>query len=449
MSSTTHLPPGAVSSLRSTRWLVVWALAAEVFLFTYGRNSFGPYASPVALLLCAAVACAGTYRYVRGAAWPPAGAVAPAGARRGALVLAWVLGLLMCFFTWRDMLRAFLVDINSSDIIPALSIYTKRFLAGEKVYTPFTAELGYYALPTYLPGTWFPYVLPEMLHLDYRWMSGLLLLVGLGAYSAVVLRLRQSFWLTFGLGWLPFFLVYTILITAPSTVGYTVEMMIVGYYLVLAAGLLLPSRGLRVVGLILILLSRYSLVLWLPLYLGLLFFQSRREALLTVGLVGLGVVGLYVVPFMSQDWGMFLRVINAYTDTAVGEWRHLNDDGLPYHLYNGIGMGAFFYRYGRGELLDSIVLLKRVHLLLLLTVVVGAALLYWRQARPRTDYRLFALLTLKLYLAVFYAFIQVPYDYLAFVGMFCSLPLVLMLFGVRPVGSPVLGPEAAAPMVDY
>ncbi|GAA3935281.1 hypothetical protein GCM10022406_19560 [Hymenobacter algoricola] len=46
---------------------------------------------------------------------------------------------------------------------------------------------------------------------------------------------------------------------------------------------------------------------------------------------------------------------------------------------------------------------------------------------PRTDDWVFAIIVLKLYLATFYVFLQVPYAYLASVSIFASLFLVLLV----------------------
>lgn len=415
--------------------LVYCLLLAEALLFTYARGKLGPYASAVALLGCSVAACAAAHGYLRHRAWPRH---EPAGRPRqyGAIALACGLGVAVCGLRWHKILGEFEVQISNSDIIPSLSIYTRRWLAGEEVYRSFASEIGYELFPTYLPATWGPYVVPQMLGFDYRWMSGALLLLGFGAYEVLVGRLRRSRARTFGLAVLPFGLLYAVLRTEPSVVGNTVEMMIVGYYLLLVAGVLLPGRAVRIAGLTLCLLSRFSLVFWVPLYLGLLFFQaSRREALLTAAWVAAGVGALYVAPFLAHNWLLLAEAQRAYTGAALAEWQHLNDQGLPYHLYNGVGLGNFFYRFAPGPLLARIALLKQVQLALLLALVGGAAALYWRQRQPRTDYRLFAVLVLKLYLAVFYAFVQVPYAYLAVVGIFLSLYLVLVVDGAEPPAS--------------
>jgi hypothetical protein len=261
-------------------------------------------------------------------------------------------------------------------------------------------------------------------------MSSFVLLLGVLAYLVVVVRLRRSALVTFGLSALPLWFTYSILDTIPDIFSLTVEPMIVGYYLLLVAGVLLPSRPLLVVALLLCLLSRYSLVFWVPLYVGLLYFnESRRWAWALTGLAAAGVLALYVVPILSHDWGLFLRVQKVYTETTLGEWHHLNPAGKPVHLYNGIGLTNFFYRFAPGELLARLALAKLVHLAAVLAIVGGAALVYWRQRVPRTHYRLYAVIVLKLYLTTFYALLQVPYAYLAVVGFFTSFYLAVIAVG--------------------
>jgi hypothetical protein len=408
-------------------------LLAEALLFTWARGELGYYASPVLLLGCSLAACAVAYAYLRGRTWPTQ-PVAGRPAALGAIWLAGAVGLALTVRPWYKTLRDTEIQISHSDIIPSVYIYTQRLLAGEVIYRPFDAEIGYPLFPTYLPGTWGPYVLPQALGFDYRWLTGGLLLLGIGAYVRVVARLRLTGVRSFILALLPFGLVWAVLRTDDSIVGNTIEMMIVGYYFVLVAGVLLPGRTWRIVGLLLCLLSRFSLVLWVPLYLGLLWFRaSRREALLTAAGVAVGVLALYVVPFLAHDWSLLGKAQQTYTNAALGEWQHLNDEGLPAHLYNGIGLANFFYRFAPGDLLARVTLVKQVQAALLLAVTAGLALLYWRQRPPRMDYRLFAVLALKFYLAVFYAFVQVPYAYLALVGIALSVWLVVLVAGAQEV----------------
>ncbi len=416
---------------RFGRWRVVptdiyLLLAGEFFLFTLGRGAFGPYASAIVLYLCSLGACVGLYKLTRHRGWPPPRLEAGASSSRWAVAAAVAVGLWLCVPPYIDAIRTTLPQ-DQSDIIMALTVYPQRWLAGQEVYRPLTAELGYFALPTYLPATWFPFVVPELLHLDYRWMSGAIFAVGIAVYLYSVYRQRQPARRAFALALLPFGLLYAVMMTEPGVVGWTVELMIAGYYLLLVASILQRSYWGQAAMLIICLLSRFSLVFWVPLHLALLFFQgSRRVALGAAGAVAAGVLLLYVVPFLSHDWGMFMQVQHSYTDVALNEWRHLNAQGRPLHLYNGIGLGNFFYRHGGGSLLSRLHSLQTVHIALLLIIVAGGAWLYWRQRAPRTDYRVYSVLVLKVYLTTFYAFVQVPYAYLACVGLFLSLFLALI-----------------------
>ena len=422
--------------VRSGKWRVAPAdiyllLAAEGFLFTLGRHAFGPYASAVVLYLCSIAACVGIYLLTRHSTWPPSrlGAATALGlpAQRWAMAAGLGLGLWLCLPQYIDAIRTTVAQ-DHSDIVMALTVYPQRWLAGETVYKPLSAELGYFALPTYLPATWFPFVVPELLHIDYRWMSGAVFLIGVGVYLGMVYRQQQPARRTLALAFLPFGLLYSVVATEPGLIGWTVELLIVGYYLLLVAAILQPSYWGQAVMLTLCLLSRFSLVFWVPLHLALLFFQgSRRLALGIAGAVAAGVLLLYVVPFLSHDWSMFMQVQHSYTDVALGEWKHLNEQGRPLHLYNGIGFGNFFYRNMHGPLLSRLHALQTVHVTLLLVIVAAAAFIYWRQTGPRTDYRVYSILVLKVYLTTFYAFLQVPYAYLASVGLFLSLFLVFIV----------------------
>ncbi|HEX8328675.1 MAG TPA: hypothetical protein VF629_14125 [Hymenobacter sp.] len=418
-------------------------LGGEFFLFTLGRSAFGPYASAVVLYLCSLGACVGLYKLTRHRAWPASRPQSEGGTSQGwAMAAALGLGLWLSVPPYVDAIRT-TVPQDHSDILMALTVYPQRWLAGQEVYVPLTAELGYFALPTYLPGTWFPFVVPELLQIDYRWVPGAVLGVALAVYFRLLYRQRLTARQLFALTLLPFALLYSVMITEPGVVGWTVELMIVGYYLLLVASILSPSYWGLAVMLILCLLSRFSLVFWVPLHLALLFFQqSRRVALGVTAAVAVGILVLYVVPFLSHDWGMFMRVQAAYTEVGLNEWNHLNAAGRPMHLFNGIGLGNFFYHHMHGPLLERLQALKTVQVTLLLLTVAGSAWLYWRQQAPRTDYRVFSVIVLKAYLTTFYAFVQVPYAYLATVGLFLSLYLAFIAarFGALPATDAPSGP---------
>lgn len=428
------------------RGLLYLLLLAELLLFTWFRGVLGPYSNPVVLYGLAVAICALLYRHIRHAA-PPAAATPQRQPFRGAAVLAASGAGVWISTAWvRKIMRELPVEVNSSDIIPSVQVYARRWLAGQEIYRPLTPELHRFMAPTYLPATWFPFVLPEWLGFDYRWLAWAALLgLGAGGYLLVLLLgpRRRAWPATLLLAAVPFLSIFSLLRTEESLVGQTVEGLIIGYYALLVAGILRRWGGLEALGLVLCLLSRYALVFWVPLYLGLVYFQdSRRRALRLAGAVLAGVLGLYVLPYLARDWTVFAQVQDYYTAAAVSEWQRRGPGGLPYHLANGVGFAPYFYRFAPGPVLHKIQLLKAVQAALLLLVTAGAAGLYWRQRAPRTNYRLYAVLVLKLYLATFYAFVQVPYAYLAAVGVFLSAFLVLVVEEGAPVTLRLMRKEA-------
>lgn len=430
------------SSSRNGLQYVVYALfVAELVLFNWQRNCFGPYASPVILYLLAIALVLSTLSFARGRRWElapplPNGPIATWGPAAWQRLLAVATGAVAGGWYNTNLVKreiwSYRPILEFADIIPALQAYARRWLNGSEIYTPLTWELGYFELPTYLPAMWFPFILAERLGFDYRLVAWGIFLLGVLLYDYLVWRLRQPWPQTLALAALPFVVFYALITTQWAYVGITVEYMILGYYTLLVVGILLRFWPLQALALLLCVLSRYSLVFWVPLYLGLMFFyDSKKNALLVAGTVLVGVVALYIVPYLSHNWGLFMEVQRSYTDAAVFEWKHVDSLGVPLHPFNGLGLASFFYTYAPGSLYEKIGLLKTVHVALLLTVVAVAAVVYVRQRTRRTDYRVYLVAILKLYLATFYAFLQVPYPYLATLGLFMSVFMVLITVGLR------------------
>ncbi len=208
--------------------------------------------------------------------------------------------------------------------------------------------------------------------------------------------------------------------------GTTVETMVAGYYILLMVSQNQKSPLLKGLGIVLCLLSRFSLVLWLPLWFLVEWVSGdRRQAIIAAATILAGVLIIYVIPFMSQDWGMFFRVFPSYDKAALGEWQHLNGAGKPYHLYAGNGMAYLFYeKLGHLDLVLRIKALKTTHLLLSLLAVVACGLFYFLKRAKYEHYAIFLLASFKIYLTFFLQFIQVPYTYIIMVGCFVSLAVV-------------------------
>ncbi|WP_149867258.1 hypothetical protein [Solirubrum puertoriconensis] len=313
-----------------------------------------------------------------------------------------------------------------SDIVPALQVYTSRFLTGQSVYTEITLA-GYRFLPNYPPFQWLPFVPAELLGIDYRWFAMGAWWAGLALYQWQLarLRLRWPEWLLKAV--LPLLVLHFMVLTERQVVAFTVESLIFGYYALLAVALLQRSVALRASALVLCVLSRYSLALWLPLYALLLWHENPRQAWRTVLLAVVLAVVIFV-PFLWHDPTIFFRAQLENYNITLDEWQnHIEDTlhGWPRHVFTGVGLAPWWYR-GAEAAPNSISQLQIVHF----TVCAAVPLLFglwWWPRRERLDSRIVAVLSLKAYLVVFYAFLIVPYVYLAVLSLVWSWFVVLAL----------------------
>lgn len=351
-------------------------------------------------------------------------------------MLPWLVAGLAALITTIQMARVIAaspIDIRASDIIPALQVYVERLLTGEPVYR--VIDFGYQFFPPYLPAHWVPFVVAEIGGLDYRWLAYGGFVIGSGFYVQRLAALRLPLVEEILKAGLPFAVAFSIMGAAANLFGQTVELLIVGYYYLLAAAIF--NRGVvwRGIAIGLALLSRYVLAPWLPLFLGLVAYgEGRRRALLIVGLVTAAVVALYVVPFLAADWSIFVRGQEAYWAVALGEWQHFATPGVTHHVHNGLGFAVYVYELVPGDLAARINLSRLIHVVASLAIVALVALVYARST-PRIDHRLYALLTLKLSVATFYFFIQVPYAYLVSLSVLLSVFVLLFVSLPPPQGS--------------
>ena len=397
-------------------------------LQTSHRNYFGPWNSPLLWLLAGLLAsAAAAFLLFRspGSTTDPA----PGGQRTAgiAAAIAFLAGGLFCGNLLAEIFTQYPVGPEHSDIIPSLQRYVRRLLAGETVYAPLQFPT-WTVLPTYFPVMWLPYTFSEVLGIDYRWTAyGVFLLasalyllrVWRGGAGTVTLTLKTT---------LPFVYLYVFAIYRPEYFGYAVELMPAGLYLILALTVFRKSPWLMALGIGLCLLSRYALSFWLPVYLILVWSERSFKTAFQTGLGVLALVlALYVLPFLSKDWSILTDGLAYYQTTAEGQWHPQGwqaEGEPPAHLFRGLSFAPWFYDNETLEIGYRLSRNKKFHLALSL----GAALLllvgyFWLRRKRSFNPRLYALVGLKFYLTVFYAWLYVPFAYLYMVP--CLLTLVL------------------------
>ena len=171
------------------------------------------------------------------------------------------------------------VSIESSDIIPSIQIMCKRLLTGKYPYDLFY-DFGFPQMPTYLPMQWMPFTIAELLHIDYRWIP-----YTAWCIAAVWLCVRgiktQSPLLKSIIPLVIFASNYVLFSSSnKGIVEASIELLISAYYIMFISGLNQKNGILQGLIISFCLLSRYSLVLWMPLYCFILFVTKKPKTII-------------------------------------------------------------------------------------------------------------------------------------------------------------------------
>lgn len=338
------------------------------------------------------------------------------------MILLLITGLVILGIQNHGLFSSHAINFRSSDIIPLIQVMCKRLLHGQFAYS-LVNDFGYPLRATYLPAQWMPFTIAELLHKDYRWVT-----YGVWCIAGIWLCVRSikisSPMLRAIIPLLVFASYYVLQSNNIGIVEITVELLISAYYMILIMGFNQNNGILQGIIISLCLLSRYSLVLWLPLYCFILFVTNNRKQLymaVTTSLVIITV--LYVIPFLSKDWTIFYKGYKYYDSSAYFEWTKLNDKGKPSQLFVGTGYAYYFYtRFPNLDVMSRIKLLQRTHLVCSVLVTILMGIWFWFK-KEKINYKIFMISSFKIYLAVFLFLIQVPYEYLMIVGNFVSIAI--------------------------
>ncbi len=321
-----------------------------------------------------------------------------------------------------------LIDATQSDIIPQIRTMLGWLVEGVFPYQPII-DWGYELFPTYLPLTWLPFSIPELLSMDYRIFA--ILILGMGYFFICQQNQKHLIGLLLSAVFL-YLLLKRISEFEDTILGYSIESMIAGFYLLFIASWKSTNKVLLASALVLCLLSRYSLVVWLPVYFIFLWKKQNFTFSFKTGLWTLvGVILIYIIPFWSQDTSIYQRGLNHHAKAAINEWKGQpwqEDPTKPYSLYKGFGKAYKFFEKPDLTLEERLNKLQKVHLSLLIgSVLIFSLILYFLYNYLFAPI-LFLLGSFKVYLALFYHFVQIPYSYLFLVLLILNIPILINLF---------------------
>lgn len=340
-------------------------------------------------------------------------------------------------WTLSGLFHSLPIDFNKnpaetgSDVIPNVMSYVKRTINGEFPYQPIRGEHWTYELmPTYLTMTWLPYLPAEIFHFDYRWIPVIALSICLVVYYRQNNQLKNNpllFWIAFIV---PILFIYFYTRFNKEEIKLTVEGLVAAYYFLLAFSLAKKRLSLIIVMVLLCILSRFSLLFWLPLLVIVVFQECGIKSVVkSISICIVGVLLLYGL-FLIKDPNIFFKAVKYYDIATIGEWKiagWLKEKGgkYPYSLSRGTGWAIWFYDYLGGTLEHKIAVLKKVQIVLVISTTI---LLCWYYLKHKTkmDGFLYALAGLKISLIIFYSFVQIPYTYLYVLPVLLNLPILML-----------------------
>ena len=318
-----------------------------------------------------------------------------------------------------------------SDVIPQVMYFVKRFVAFEFPYNPIPIpEASYTLTPTYLPLQWLPYIAAELLGFDYRFIPVIIMVLALSLFTRSILRSELTQLLKFILSFMPLVFICFYYHTMNEVVDRTLEVLIASYYILLCLAIVNHKKYvLLIVSLIICLLSRYSLLFWLPGFAMLYFynFGAKKSIRILLGVVA-GILLIYG-PFVLKQGDIFIKGYNYYTQASLSEWKIQDGQVIksyPPHLGLGLGLAVFVYKWGPIEIADKIDLIKNLHIYINLFVIICLSIYYY-QNRDRLNFSLFAVFSLKISLSFFYGFIIIPYNYIYIVPMMMNFVIIYLV----------------------
>jgi hypothetical protein len=340
------------------------------------------------------------------------------------LIAAAIAGGITILNLVKAVLRVIPVALQHSDIIPLLQKMVSNFLQGKPVYKNFN-DFGYDLFPTYLPAQWMPFLIAEKWKTDYRMTATILLLSALAFVFYKIIKSNLIFVEKLGIILLIRGFIATFLLNDGFTVAVSIEQMIMGYYIFLCTVLATSTNPfLRGAALTLCLLSRFSFLFWLPMYLFCVFLSEGRKPIFKIiATISIAVLILYV-PHLLKDPYIFLKAQAAYSGAAVGEWGRAD---APPHLVNGLGLATHFNFLLGGTTEMKIKILQITNVLLSISVS-GLLGMFFAKNKLQLNVPIFNIASLKILMTIFYSFIQVPYSYLFYVPIGITLLLLFAVF---------------------
>ncbi|HUR31074.1 MAG TPA: hypothetical protein VMZ69_06550 [Saprospiraceae bacterium] len=326
-------------------------------------------------------------------------------------------GLISVLIAYEELRKAFVKysePSNWSDVLTQVRVLYERFSHGEFPYDYIRIWDSYDLAPVYMPLQWLPAGFAVAFEIDLRWIGFGFFAIAVAVYgwklasqngtiiSRVISLLLPSLPLWAYIRW------------GEIDLMVSFEIVVGAYYLILATGLLSKRLWLVTFGIILCVLSRYTLVFWLPLFALNLFYDAGLKKTLWVwGSVAACVLLLYIIPFYIKDSAKINRGLSYYTMATVAEWNGYGEPPVSWTHERGVSFAPHMKALFHGDMESRVHNARIVQGVMLLLVFAGS-LIGYRRWRNRIDIYTFNLVALYCFLATYYFFAPLTYRYYLF-----------------------------------
>ena len=331
--------------------------------------------------------------------------------------IIWALGGFLSVAAAYEEFRKALVKYSEpekwSDVIPQVRTLYERFSNGEFPYMPIELP-GYNLLPIYMPLHWLPAGLADPVNVDLRWIGFGFFAIAAALYGwflseqpgSIVSRLIALV--------LPSLPLWAFIRWGNVDLLVSYEIVIGAYYLLLATGLLSRKLWLITLGIIVCLLSRYTLLFWIPLFAVLLFLEKGlKKSVIMWATVAVCFLLIYFIPFYSKEPALLNKGLSYYMGATVAEWNGYGDPPVSWTHERGISFAPHMKAAFSGEMANRVARARTVHGIVMLLVFAAGWLAYlrWRQ---KVDLFTFSLIALDCFLVAYYFFAPLTYRYYFF-----------------------------------
>lgn len=320
-----------------------------------------------------------------------------------------------------------------ADMLPLIKKAGERFISGHDVYANPINEPGLWpgSYIPYLPAMWLPFVPATLLGIDIRWTLLAASLLGYIVMLPAIVRLPlKRATLAIPVLFTLFFILTKFYTWEDKQHFFTLTQEAVPGLIYLLLFVALMSRRVWFIAIMLALctLSRYSVVLFIPVYvLWLLVDRDYKNLLRFLWVYGAVILCLFILPFFIKRPTYFLNLTAAYQTHAVKFW--------DLRINNEIPAGNLGLAYFIGYNVPLLQLLQPAMLTLSGLLFAAWLFLYYKFRSSIMQHKeIWVMAGFKLSLVLFYNFITMPFQYLFIVPTIVSYPLLLAVISKADSG---------------